>query len=375
MQFTITQKDLAHRLAWVARALPARPAVPVLTGVLMTVTADGTVRFAAFDNEQSATATAADAVTDATPGQALVSGRLLTEIVRALPDAPVTVTDDNGRVRITAGTAKFSMPTMETSMYPELPLSPHPIGSVSSTDLAAAVKAAATAASRDAALPSLTAVEVTADPQAGTLTVTATDRYRLATRTINYTPTPGAEPAQWLVPARSLADFTKALPHTDVQLGAGTGDAALFALSTDNLHTAGRVIGGQFPAWKALLPAAHDIHATVAATDLIDAVKRVQLVGDGAPIRLTFTPGSLAVEVGHGGDQDASAQEAVDAELTGIDEFTIAFNAQYLLDGLAVCASETVTFGLIESAKPAVLTGVDNTESRYLLMPVRVNSR
>ncbi|MCC5698727.1 DNA polymerase III subunit beta, partial [Klebsiella pneumoniae] len=119
---------LADAVSWVARSVPARPPVPVLGGVLLDATSGDALTISGFDYEVSAQVTV-DAVIE-TPGKTLVSGRLLADITKALPNRPVDITVDGARVAITCGSAKFSLPTMPVEDYPELPAMPDHVGSV-----------------------------------------------------------------------------------------------------------------------------------------------------------------------------------------------------------------------------------------------------
>ena len=121
MKFRVAREDLADAVAWVARSLPARPPVPVLGGILLTVQ-DNMLAIAGFDYEVSTRAeVAVDAASD---GSVLVSGRLLAQITSALPGKPVDVDVDGAKVSIRCGSARFSLPTMPVDDYPSLPEMP-----------------------------------------------------------------------------------------------------------------------------------------------------------------------------------------------------------------------------------------------------------
>src|SRR6195256_2585041 len=118
LKFRLVRDDFADAVAWVARILPTRPTVPVLAGVLLTGSDDG-LTISGFDYEVSAEAQVAAEI--ASPGSVLVSGRLLSDITRALPDKPIDFYVDGNRVTLTCGSAKFSLPTMAVEDYPTLP--------------------------------------------------------------------------------------------------------------------------------------------------------------------------------------------------------------------------------------------------------------
>src|SRR6201997_5205753 len=126
LKFRLVREDFADAVAWVARTLPARPTVPVLAGVLLTGSDDG-LTISGFDYEVSAEVQVAAEI--ASPGSVLVSGRLLSDITRALPDKPVDFYVDGNRVALTCGNARFSLPTMAVEDYPALPALPEETGS------------------------------------------------------------------------------------------------------------------------------------------------------------------------------------------------------------------------------------------------------
>ena len=196
MKFRVERDALADAVAWTARSLPARPAVPVLAGVHLSAT-DDSLSVSGFDYEVS---TQVDVdVNVITTGQALVSGRLLADITRSLPPHPVDVSVDGSRVIISCGSSRFTLPTMPIEDYPRLPAMPGTAGTVSGSVFAQAVAQVAIAAGKDDTLPMLTGVRMEIDGER--LTLAATDRYRLAVRELDWKPNnPSAEAAQVLVP-------------------------------------------------------------------------------------------------------------------------------------------------------------------------------
>ncbi len=204
MKFRVAREDFADSVAWVARSLPSRPPVPVLGGVLLGAEEQG-LTVSGFDYEVSAQVHVAAEVI--TTGQALVSGKLLADITRSLPNKPVDVVLDGTRVLITCGSAKFSLPTMPVEDYPQLPELPQQTGSLAGDLFAEAISQVAVAAGRDDTLPMLTGIRVEID---GTdVVLAATDRFRLAVRTLEWMPTTDTTTAAVLVPAKTLSEAAK----------------------------------------------------------------------------------------------------------------------------------------------------------------------
>jgi len=240
MKFRVAREVLADAVAWTARSLPPRPSVPVLAGILLEV--DGNqLSVSGFDYEVSARAEVDVHATEG--GRALVPGRLLAEITRALPPHPVEITAEGPRLSIACSNARFSLPTLPVEDYPSLPSMPSSAGVVDSDVFAEAVGQVAVAAGRDDTLPMLTGVRLEIEDDV--ITLAATDRYRLAVREFAWRPeTPGVSAAV-LVPARTLADAAKTLtsgPEIVVSLSSGVHSSSRTA--NRNRSVAARVSRG-----------------------------------------------------------------------------------------------------------------------------------
>ena len=384
MRFRVERDALAEAVAWSARTLPQRPQLPVLAGLRLDVTGSS-LGIAGFDYEVS---TQVDLDVDASEGgQALVSGRLLAEITRSLPGAPVEMTSDGSRVVVTCGSARFTLATLPLEEYPTLPDMPSVAGTVGSDAFAAAVASVAVAAGRDDTLPVLTGVRVEIEGER--LTLAATDRYRLAVRELRWQPDDPQISATALVPARTLAETARSLTSgaevTVALSSTGPGDSrsgeGMVGFVGGTRRTTTRLLDGEFPKYRALLPAESPANAQVETAALIEAVKRVSLVAArNAPVRLTFSGEGLVLEAG--GLDDAQASEALPASYEG-DDLTIAFNPTYLLDGLGAIDSDTAHMAFTTATKPAVITGkpagtdagggAEGGDYRYLIMPVRLS--
>jgi DNA polymerase III subunit beta len=379
------REDFADAVAWVARNLPSRPTVPVLAGVLLTGTDDG-LTISGFDYEVSAEVRVAAEI--ASPGSVLVSGRLLSDITRALPAKPVDVSVEGTRVSLTCGSARFSLPTMAVEDYPALPALPEDTGVVSSELFAEAIGQVAIAAGRDDTLPMLTGIRVEISGEK--VVLAATDRFRLAVRELTWSTSVADIEAAVLVPAKTLAEAAKAgADGADVHLSLGAGSAVgkegLLGIRSDGKRSTTRLLDAEFPKFRQLLPAEHTAVATVGVAELTEAIKRVALVADrGAQVRMEFADDVLRLSAG--ADDVGRAEEDLPVAFSG-DPLTIAFNPTYLTDGLGSLHSERVTFGFTTPSRPAVLrpTGEDDasvdasgpfpaaqTDYVYLLMPVRL---
>ena len=210
MKFQAERDVLADAVAWAARALPARPAAPVLAGMRLAVRDDAigsSLDLSTFDYEVSAKA--AIPVSADKTGTVLVPGRILAEIVKALPPRPVNIAvEDDGRVTLKCGSSVFTLHTLPQDEYPDLPQMPREAGSVGADLLAAAIHQVAVAAGRDDTLPALTGIRVEIDGPR--VTLVATDRYRLAVREFQWEPAgPETGAVSLLVPARTLTEAAR----------------------------------------------------------------------------------------------------------------------------------------------------------------------
>jgi DNA polymerase III subunit beta len=375
VKLRIERDVLAEAVTWAARGLPTRPPVPVLAGVLLEASTDGTLTLSAFDYEVSARVTVPAEVAES--GTVLVSGRLLADISRNLPDRPVDIESQASKVGLTCGSSRFALLTMPVDDYPSLPAMPQVSGTVPGDLFTAAVQQVTTAAGRDDTLPILTGVRV--EIEGPSMTLLATDRYRLAMRTLQWSPADDDMSVVALLPARTLSDTARALgASADIQLAvarAGAGDG-LIGFEAGSRRTTSRLLDGEYPKVTSIFPTTSEAQAVMSTSALVEAVKRVALVAErNTPVRLRFDSASVVIEAGQG--DDAQASEQMDAVLAG-DGLEIAFNPQYLLDGLGALNNPYARLAFTQSTKPALLTGQPQPDGepddafQYVLMPVRL---
>jgi DNA polymerase III subunit beta len=398
MRFIIERDTLAEAVAWVARSLPSRPVLPILSGLLLEASPGG-LTLSCFDYEVSARIQVDAEVAE--PGLALVPGRLLAEITRSLPPFPVEVDHEKDDVIVTCGPASFTLVTLPVKEYPRLPELPRLAGTADGGVLATAIGQVAPAASRDDTLPVITGVNVEIDEDA--IRLVATDRYRLAIRELGWNPAHPGSRATLLVPAKTLADAARMMtPGTLVRIMTrgepGTTDSlraadAMVGFESGGRRLTTRLIAGEYIKYMSRFPDAFGSRGDMPAIPLAEAVKRVALVAErGSSVRLSFGHGQVTIEAGTEGQ--ARARETVDADFSG-EETTIAFSPHYLLDGLgaALIAATGVSAGPDSGAstpekarirlqftsptKPALITGSAGPgdesapDYRYLVVPLR----
>jgi DNA polymerase III subunit beta len=347
MRFIVERDALAEAVAWVARSLPSRPVLPILSGLLIEASSDG-LTLSCFDYEVSARIQVDAEVTEA--GTALVPGRLLAEITRSLPSLPVEVDHEKDDVTVTCGPASFTLVTLPVKEYPRLPELPRLAGTVDGSVLATAIGQVAPAASRDDTLPVITGVNLEIDGD--TIKLVATDRYRLAIRELGWNPAHSGSRGTLLVPAKTLSDAARMMaPGVPVRImmrgeqgaegvwttGANSGDSlraadAMIGFESGGRRLTTRLIAGEYIKYMSRFPEAFGSRGDMPAVPLAEAVKRVALVAErGSSVRLSFGHGQVTIEAGTEGQ--ARARETVAADFSG-DQTAIAFSPHYLMDGL-----------------------------------------
>ena len=343
MRIIVERDALAEAVAWVARSLPSRPVLPILSGLLLEAST-GRLTLSCFDYEVSARIQVDAEVTE--PGTALVPGRLLAEITRSLPSYPVEVDHEKDDVTVTCGPASFTLVTLPVKEYPRLPELPLLAGTVDGGVLATAIGQVAPAASRDDTLPVITGVNL--EIYEDTLRLVATDRYRLAIRELGWNPAHQGLAATLLVPAKTMSDAARMmLPGTPVRVmmrgepgraaDANQGDSlraadAMIGFESGGRRLTTRLIAGEYIKYMSRFPAEFGSRGDMPAVPLIEAVKRVALVAErGSSVRLSFGHGKVTIEAGTEGQ--ARARETVNADFAG-EETAIAFSPHYLMDGL-----------------------------------------
>ncbi|MCS4490452.1 DNA polymerase III subunit beta [Corynebacterium sp. ES2794-CONJ1] len=388
VSFEVEKNDLSSAVSWVARNLPSRPTQPVLRAMLITADDEG-LEVAGFDYEVSTKVRIPAQVVD--KGRIAVAGKLLADIISTLPTKPVNIYVKGSTVQLECGSSRFELPLIPLDDYPTLPTLPQATGAIDPRLFVDAVTQVAVAAGRDDTLPMLTGVDMEISGEE--VTLTATDRFRLALRRFQWAPQSPEATAKLLIPAKNLQENARTLDSNSsepVEIAVGTGDAigaeGLFGIHVDNRQTTTRLLDAVFPNVGPLLPKEHRSMASVNISDLQDAIRRVSLVAErSAQIRMQFSRGELILSAG--GTDSGHAEESLPCSYSSDEELIIAFNPAYLRDGLSVIRSARVVFGFTESSRPAILIPepenmpeaneegmfpTPETDFTYLLMPVRL---
>lgn len=375
MRFIVNRDVFSEAVSFAAKLLPQRPTQPLLSGVLIE-SSDGALTISSFDYETSARTTVVAEVTEA--GRALVSGRLLGEIAQRLPLSDVEVTLIDSRVQLRCGSASFSLPAMPVEEYPQVPRIDTVSGLVPADAFAEAVAQVSLAASKDDVTPVITGVQF--EVSENSLTLTATDRYRVATRRLDWEQQGADEVLTALVPSKVVIEVGKSFAASGtVQVSViKDGERELIAFTGGNKTVTSLLIKGNYPPVGRLFPEVIDNYAVISTADLVEAVGRVGLVLEReAALRFTFVEGQVTLEAA--GTETAQAVEVVDAHLVGA-EMVVSLKPQFLLDGLRSTHAEFARIGFTRTENaskpgPVLITSqrskddVGEESFRYLLQP------
>ncbi|WIB77516.1 DNA polymerase III subunit beta [Curtobacterium sp. MCPF17_002] len=379
MKFEVNRDVFSEAVSFAVKLLPQRTTLPILSGVLIHAEGDR-LTLSSFDYEVSAQTSITAQIDDA--GTVLVSGRLLNDIASRLPNAPVTFTTEDSKISVSCGSAHFTLLSMPVEEYPTLPEIGAQTGVIPGDAFSEAVSQVAVAASRDDVTPVITGVQLEVSDH--DLSLIATDRYRVAVRTIQWDSGRSGEtdtaPLHALVPARTLQEVGRTFGSAStVSVSiSGSSERELIAFHADDKTVTSLLIKGNYPPVRRLFPDTVEDHAVINTAELVEAVRRVSLVLEReAALRFSFTVDGLTLEAI--GSEQAQASESISALLTG-EETVVSLKPAFLLDGLNAVHSEFVRISFTKTENPnkpgpVLITGQTSQEApaadgyRYLLQP------
>lgn len=364
MKFRCERDTLFEALAVAGRAAGTRGGLQlVLSGVHMVLVGDE-LTLTATDREL--TITAQLTVAGAGDGEAVVTARLASDVVRSLDAGAVNVALEGGEFRIESARSNFSLQTMSAEDFPQVAaLQTDPVV-LEADGLLTALRQVVKAASADESRPVLTGVLLSAEPEG--LRLVTTDSYRLALCDL-----PGLEvlasDQNVLVPSRALQEIIRLLGDIE-QVSLRFNDREL-SVGLGNVTVTTRLIEGEFPSYQGLIPSHQPNRLTVGRESFINAVRRVRLMAvDSTPIRLDMS--ATGLELSATNHDVGEAKEQLDAVFEG-EDLAVAFNPEYLLDGAEAAPGDEIVLHTVDALKPAVIRTPGSEQFLYLLMPVRIN--
>ena len=366
MRVVCGKDELAEKLQVAGRGVSTRTAVQILAGIMLRAAA-GRLHLSATDMEISVRDSLEAEVEE--EGAVVVPGRLLVDIVRLLPGGEVTLEHraDEGVVRLTCGSASYSLNTYGPEDFPRLPeIEPDSAFAVDREAFLDTISRVGRSASRDESRPVLTGILVRFEGQK--LVMAATDSYRLSVKETMLSGGPGQE-LEAIVPARALQELARAGQAANsetIEVGVQENQVVF---GVDGIWLTARRIDGQFPNYKQLLPEQFEAEVQLPREELLDVVRRTGLLAQRkSPLRLRFAEGELTVSAQ---TQDVGeAHESLPIAYAG-EPLEIGFNAEFLKDGLESITDETARLKLISPLRPGLLHG-ESDDFLYLIMPIRL---
>ncbi len=368
MKLSLSSAELLAQLQTVTRAASTRSAVQALSGVMITAT-EASAELLATDMEVGLRVRLPAEV--AQPGRAVLPARLLLDVIRALPADNVTLElrPSEQDVELISGGATFHLRTLRAEDFPTLP---EPAADtrmmLPATAFVETVERVARSASKDETRPVLTGILISAT--ASELRMVATDSYRLSVKrtTLEHQLAGNLEVN---VPARALQELARIATQTQsTELSASVGqNQVVFEL--DGVVLSSRLIDGQFPNYRQLIPETVEHELRLSTPELTDVVRRISLLAQkNTPLKLAFAEGELTVSAQ--APDVGEASETIPVPFRG-EPFEIGFNPDFLTVGLESAGADQVVLKLISPLRPGLVESADGSGFLYLIMPIRLN--
>jgi len=370
VKLSTSTSELLSQLQTVSRVASTRSAVQALSGVQIAAGGDGngSVELRATDMEVGLRVPL-EAKVERT-GTVVLPARLLLDVVRTLRsgDVSLELRPTEQDVEIVGGTARFHIRTLRTEDFPPLP---EPGGdqvvAMPAPAFVDTIARVSRSASRDETRPILTGILVSAS--ADELRMVATDSYRLSVKETRLeAPLEGGFEAN--VPARALEELGRLVRDDVEEIRIGVR-ANQVVFEVGGVALSSRLIDGQFPNYRQLLPEAYEHELTVSREELLEVVRRISLMAQkNAPLRLSFSEGEVKVSAQTPDVGEAS--EPLPIPFAG-EPFEIGFNPDFLTVGLESAGADEVVLKLISPLRPGLVESADASGFLYLIMPIRLN--
>jgi DNA polymerase-3 subunit beta len=373
MRAVCNTETFGKKLALVSRGVSARSTIQLLGGILLEA-GDGVVRLSSTDMEISVQTSSPAEVEE--EGRVVIPARIFNDIVRSLPSGSFSLEHDDsgGTVRLAAGENEYRIRAYAADDFPQLPgFDAEAAFRMSGDLLVETVEKVSRSYSRDETRPVLTGILISFEENR--VRMVTTDSYRLSIKETELATTAFEGSREAIIPARAMQEVARIFgsegeDEVEVSL---SENQALFRIGDVLFGT--RLIDGNFPEYRRLLPTTFEREISVNREDLMGTLRRVNLFAQRqtppVPVSLSFSSGSVEVIVRNG--EVGEAHERLPA--TSEDDFLISFNPGYLLDGVSAIDTEKVVFKLNEALKPGLIVpGVDGGEEPdflYLIMPMR----
>ena len=367
MKFTVSQSSLVKALSVVSKGIAATAAQPILAGVKLTAS-DGSIEFQSTNGNISIRHSVAADVEE--EGATVVSGKVLSNVAKNLPDAAVTVEDDGTQTSLTCQRAHFRLNTLDPKDFPEFPsVEPERSIELPSELLSSMVDKVYKVTSKDTSRPILSGVLLTVENN--TIRLVATDSYRLAVCDSNTETSESDEAFEAIVPGVTFHDVLS-LPSMTERITIGI-TASQVVFSFGNTTYVSRRIEGNFPNFRQLLPTSQNSVVRLDAAELAQALRRVSVIAQSNPsVRFDADADGGVLRLSASSPDQGEASELLGVDVQG-ESMSIALNFHYVLDCVSVVSSDSdVSLELLSSMQPAIFKSYASINYLYLLMPVRM---
>lgn len=390
MKFVCPQGDLNTHLSIVSRAVPARPSHPVLANVLLVADAETQqVRLTGFDLSLGVQTSFSAEVE--TGGQLTLPAKLLSDIVSRLPEGEITLDDEEAEtlMTLTCASGRYQVRGMSAEEYPELPtIEGGDVAYLPVEALGEGLGGTLFASSTDETKQVLTGVHLTADVDG--LEFAATDGHRLSVvQTVSSNgdaddegddetdadPADGAE-FDVTVPGKALRELERMLQlHHSSEAIAVRFDQGQLIIEWQNQRLTSRLLEGQYPNYRQLIPRQFSRQMTVDRKLFVGALERIAVLADqkNGIVKLSLDAEAQSLLVSVDAPDVGSGQESIPAQISG-DDLDIAFNVKYLLEGLKAFFTADVQMQFNTATSPAIATPLGGLKMTYLVMPVQIRS-
>ncbi|HEB12164.1 MAG TPA: DNA polymerase III subunit beta [Actinobacteria bacterium] len=369
MLITVDQSSFLSALQTAQRGSSSQSTLPILAGIKIEAEKDGFLVLHGTDLELSIKVKCPASIER--EGSTVIPGKLIVDIVKFLPQGAISIESEEGKndIEIKSAKASFKLKGMAPEDFPTFPIvEEKKKATLEARQLIEMIKCTIKAISRDETRPVLTGSMLKVEDK--NLLMVATDSYRLAVKTMSVK-LRKADNMSLLIPYRAIEETQKLLAEERGKIEV-TSDDNLMRIGSGEKELVTRLIEGQYPDYKQLIPKETKIGAEVIKEELIDAIKRVSLMAQkNMSIKISIEEEGIRVQAATQGIGEAS--ELVKAKIKGANISEIAFNAQFLVDGLQAMTGEKARVEFTGSVNPGLIKSTSKEDYLYLLMPIRIS--
>ncbi len=366
MEVEVTQENLAKALSNVGRVASTRSGLPILGNILLR-TSGKQLLIAATNLEVAATELIGAKITK--QGSITIPARLISEFIQNLSKGTLMLSVKNSHLNITSDTNSSTINGVSDEEFPELPVIDEAkavVYRIAANDFKQAISQTIITASNDSTRPVLTGVFW--HTFEGALYLAATDGYRLSERRLMEV----NNDIQAIIPVSTLQEVLRTMTDSTEEIEV-LFDETQVRFRLDSSEITSRLIDGNFPDYRQLIPGSTSTISIISKTELLRTVKLANLFArdNGGTINISldseksiFTVKSVASELGENTSE-------VSVEANG-ESGAVSLNSRYVIDALNVIDSDKISFGFSGALSPCVLRPVGKEQNyTHIVMPIK----